>query len=77
MSENASAYRGGDHYRDVAHAVSDGVVATAPGSAPASFAVACAQLLEPAKQAEVVGYWNMTRGEFEALGTELGPIWKA
>ena len=76
MSENASAYRGGDHYRDVAHAVSDGVIATAPGSAPASFAVACAQLLEPAKQAEVVGYWNMTRGEFEALGTELGPIWK-
>lgn len=77
MSENASAYRGSDRYRDVAHAVSDGVVATAPGSAPASFAVACAQLLEPAKQAEVVGYWNMTRGEFEALGTELGPIWKA
>jgi len=77
MSENASAYRGGDHYRDVAHAVSDGVLATAPGSAPASFAVACAQLLEPTKQAEVVGYWNMTRGEFEALGTELGPIWKA
>lgn len=49
---------------------------TAPGSAPASFAVACAALLDPARQAEVVGYWNMVRGEFEALGVELGPIWK-
>lgn len=77
LSENAVEYSGGDQYRDVAHAVSDGVVATAPGSAPASFAVACAALLDPAKQAEVVGYWNMARGEFEDLGTELGPIWKA
>ena len=77
LVENAAAYKGADRFRDVAHAVSDGVVATAPGSAPASFAVACAALLEPAKRAEVVGYWNMTRGEFEALGTELGQIWKA
>jgi len=77
LSENAAAYDGAGQYRDVAHAVSDGVVVTAAGSAPASFAVACAALLDPSKQAEVVGYWNMTRGEFEALGTELGPIWKA
>lgn len=77
LAENAAAYRGQDHYRDVAHAVSDGVVATAPGSAPASFAVACAALLEPAKQAETVGYWNLARREFEALGTELAAIWKA
>lgn len=76
LAENAAAYKGQAAYRDVAHAVSDGVIATAPGSAPASFAVACAQLLHPEKQAEVVGYWNMSRGEFEALGTELGPIWK-
>lgn len=77
LSENASAYAGTERYRDVAHAVSDGVVATAPGSAAASFAVACAALLRPEKHAEVVGYWNMARGEFESLGTELGPIWKA
>ena len=77
LSENAAAYAGEAHYRDVAHAVSDGVVATAPGSAPSSFAVACAALLHPEKNAEVVGYWNMTRGEFEALGTELGSIWKS
>ena len=77
LTENAAVYSGKDSYRDVAHAVSDGLVATAPGSAPASFAVACAALLEPGKRAEVVGYWNMTRGEFEALGTELGAIWKA
>ena len=76
LSENATGYQGAGHYRDVAHAVSDGLVATAPGSAPASFAVACAQLLHAEKRAEVVGYWNMTRGEFESLGTELEPIWK-
>lgn len=77
LSENVPAYQGEAIYRDVAHAVSDGVVATAPGSAPASFAVACAALLDPAREAEVVGYWNMVRGEFETLGTELGPIWAA
>lgn len=77
LSENVPAYAGKSAYRDVAHAVSDGLVATAPGSAPASFAVACAALLDPTRQADVVGYWNMARGEFEALGTELGPIWQA
>jgi putative intracellular protease/amidase len=77
LSENVPIYQGKTTYRDVAHAVSDGVVVTAPGSAPASFAVACAALLDPARQAEVVGYWNMVRGEFEALGTELAPIWKS
>ncbi len=76
LSENVPTYEGKSTYRDVAHAVSDGVVVTAPGSAPASFAVACAALLDPTRQAEVVGYWNMVRGEFEALGVELGPIWK-
>lgn len=77
LSENAALYSGKGQYRDVAHAVSDGMVATAPGSAPASFAVACAALMDPAKQPEAVGYWNMARGEFEVLGTELAPIWKA
>lgn len=76
LKQNAPAYAGAKHYRDVAHAVSDGVVVTAPGSAPASFAVAVAQAVRPEKRAEVVGYWNMARGEFEALGTELEPIWK-
>lgn len=74
LTENAGTYEGKAAYRDVAHAVSDGVVATAPGSAAASFAVACAALVHPERQAEVVGYWNMARGEFEALETELGPI---
>lgn len=77
LNENAAAYAGKAHYSDVAHAVSDGLVVTAPGSAPASFAVACAALMDPSKRAEAVGYWNMARGEFEVLGTELGPIWTA
>lgn len=76
LKQNAPAYAGEALYRDAAHAVSDGLVVTAPGSAPASFAVAVAQAVRPEKRAEVVGYWNMARGEFEALGTELEPIWK-
>lgn len=77
LTANAPAYAGQAHYRDVAHAVSDGLVVTAPGSAPASFAVAVAQAVRPERRAEVVGYWNMARGEFESLGVELAPIWKA
>lgn len=76
LKQNAPTYAGETLYRDVAHAVSDGLVVTAPGSAPASFAVAVAQSVRPEQRAEVVGYWNMARGEFEAMGTELQPIWK-
>jgi putative intracellular protease/amidase len=77
LKQNADAYTGDKAYRDVAHAVSDGLVVTAPGSAAASFACAAAQAVRPERAAEVVAYWNMVRGEFEALGTDLAPIWQA
>lgn len=76
LSENAAGYSGSSRYRDVAHAVSDGLVATAPGTAPASFAAAAAAAVAPDKAAEIVAFWSMTRGEFEALGTDLTPIFK-
>lgn len=77
LTENAPGYAGAGRYRDVAHAVSDGLVVTAPGSAPASFAAAAAAAVAPDKAAEIVAFWSMTRGEFEALGTDLTPIFKA
>ncbi|AXC50462.1 thiamine biosynthesis protein ThiJ [Paracoccus suum] len=36
--ERAQGYKGAAHYRDVPHAVADGGVITAPGTAPISFA---------------------------------------
>ncbi|MBC6981970.1 DJ-1/PfpI family protein [Caulobacter sp. 17J80-11] len=77
LKENAAEYHGEAHYRDVAHAVSDGVIVTAPGSAPASFACAVAAAVKPERAAEVVAYWNMARGEFEALGTDLEKVFRA
>jgi putative intracellular protease/amidase len=73
LKENAPGYRGEAHYRDVAHAVSDGQIVTASGAAPASFACAVAAAVFPERAAEVVAYWNLARGEFEALGVEHGP----
>jgi putative intracellular protease/amidase len=77
LKENAPEYRGEARYRDVAHAVSDGQIVTASGAAPASFACAVAAAVRPERAAEVVAYWNLARGEFEALGVDLAPIFQA
>ena len=76
LQTSADAYAGQDHYRDVAHAVADGKLVTAPGSAPASFASAVVATLHPEKVGEVMGYWSMAKGEFDALGGDLGPMFK-
>lgn len=76
LKENAPAYTGDGFYRDAPHAVSDGLVVTAPGSAPSSFACAVAAAVRPERAADVVGFWNMARGEFEALGTDLAPVFR-
>lgn len=77
LKENAPGYAGDGLYRDVPHAVSDGLIVTAPGSAPASFACAVAAAVRPERAADVMGFWNMARGEFEALGTDLAPVFRA
>lgn len=59
-------YKGVAGYRDIAHAISDGVVITAPGTAPASFTVACMKAVGAEAQM-VEGFWEMTRAEYSGL----------
>ena len=47
-------YQGREHYRDVPHAIADGKVVSAPGSAPGTFAVEFLKALHP-EQADRVG----------------------
>ncbi|MGO1071322.1 DJ-1/PfpI family protein [Lysobacter sp. CA199] len=42
-------YRGGAHYREDV-CVSDGLIATAPGTSPISFAQACLRILVPEQE---------------------------
>lgn len=76
LEVNAEGYAGEARYRDVAHAVVDGKLVTAPGSAPASFASAVVSTLHPDKVGEVMGYWSMAKGEFDALGGDLAPMFE-
>jgi putative intracellular protease/amidase len=50
--ENQSGYAGADNYRDVPHAVADGRLVSAPGSAPGTFALEFMQALYPDKEAQ-------------------------
>ena len=67
LAEHAAGYEGDAHYVDVPHAVSDGVVVTAAGTAPISFAIACAEAVCGERE-EIAGFWSMARAEFDALG---------
>lgn len=48
--EHLPDYAGKESYQDVSHAVSDGGVVSAPGSAPGTFAVRILESLYPEKQ---------------------------
>ncbi|TWI02692.1 putative intracellular protease/amidase [Luteimonas cucumeris] len=52
LQENVPDYVGSVHYREQ-HCVSDGVVVSAPGTAPISFAVECLRILAPGQQAAI------------------------
>jgi len=67
LARNAAGYEGEGRYVDVGHAVSDGVVVTAAGTSPISFAVACAEAACGERE-EIGGFWSMARAEFDALG---------
>lgn len=60
-------------YRDVPHAISDGVVITASGAAPVSFAVACMKAIGAEAQM-IDGFWELARGEFSGLVGGLDAI---
>ena len=65
-THGARDYGGIAHYRDLPHAVSDGVVITASGAAPVSFAVACMKAVGADPQM-IEGFWELARGEFSGL----------
>jgi len=67
LAANAAGYEGEAFYKDVPHAVSDGVVITAGGLAPISFAIACAEAACGPRE-EISGFWSLCRAEFDALG---------
>lgn len=68
LQVGAKAYGGAARYVDKARAVSDCGVVTAPGSAPASFAVAVLRLAAPEQAAMIDGYEQMLAAEHQAGG---------
>lgn len=57
-------YRGKEHYRDVPHAVADGRIISAPGSAPGTFATEFLRVLHPDEADKVAGMKAMFAKEY-------------
>lgn len=68
VKANAEGYAGARRYVESPRAVSDGGVVTAPGSAPASFAVAMLRLAAPEQAALIDGYEQMLAAEHRPGG---------
>lgn len=60
-------YAGRENYADVPHAVSDGRVVSAPGSAPGTFALAFLGALYPDKAGELAEMRSMFSREYAAI----------
>lgn len=68
LREAAGAYAGSDRYRDTPAAVSDDRVITAPGTAPATFAIAVLQSLFPDRQEQIGEMRAMMAAEHTRAG---------
>jgi putative intracellular protease/amidase len=68
LQAGAEGYAGARRYRDSARAVSDSGVVTAPGSAPASFAVVVLRLAAPEQGAMLDGYEQRLAMEHRSAG---------
>jgi putative intracellular protease/amidase len=55
INEKEPGYRGTENYQDVPHAVADGRVVSAPGSAPGTFALAYLKTLYPQRGDDLAG----------------------
>jgi putative intracellular protease/amidase len=64
LSGHAPGYAGEPLYQDVPHAVVDGNLVSAPGSAPHTFAAAIARLAAPDRASAVAGYEAMAAAEW-------------
>ncbi len=63
LRAKAPAYGGAAHYQDAPVAARGGNLVTAPGSAPASFAVAVLRLVAPEREADIAAYEAMLGAE--------------
>ncbi|MCR9123455.1 MAG: DJ-1/PfpI family protein [Phyllobacteriaceae bacterium] len=68
LREAAGAYAGADCYRDTPAAVSDDRVITAPGTAPATFAIAVLQSLFPDREEQIAEMRAMMAAEHTRAG---------
>lgn len=59
-------YAGAERYRDVPHAVADGRLISAPGSAPGTFAIAFLEALYPERTEPMAQMRTMFAGEYRA-----------
>ena len=64
--EHAPDYAGAERYRDVPHAVADGQLISAPGSAPGTFAVAFFAALYPEQQERIAQMRTVFSNEYRA-----------
>lgn len=69
LRDRAPAYGGAAFYRDQPRAVTGGRLVTAPGSAPASFAVAVLRLALPEREADIAAYEAMLGAEHARGGS--------
>lgn len=72
LQQNAPAYAGSAHYREQP-CVSDGLVVSAPGTAPISFAVECLRIIAPEQQAEIDEFRATFAREFAYAQPALNP----
>ncbi|RNC95737.1 MAG: glutamine amidotransferase [Oricola sp.] len=68
LREAAGSYAGAEHYRDTPAAVRDGPVVTAPGTAPATFAIAMLEAMLPGRAEQVGQMRAMMAAEHAAAG---------
>jgi putative intracellular protease/amidase len=59
-------YPGAERYRDVAHAVTDGRLISAPGSAPGTFAIAFLEALFPEQKDQIAQMRTIFASEYRA-----------
>src|ERR671919_2404188 len=64
--EHVPDYAGAERYCDVAHAVADGRLVSAPGSAPGTFAIAFLEALYPEQKERIAEMRTIFAGEYRA-----------
>jgi putative intracellular protease/amidase len=64
--EHVPGYAGAERYCDLAHAVADGRLVSAPGSAPGTFAIAFLEPLYPERKEQIAQMRTIFAGEYRA-----------